>query len=438
MINSSLLTNKKTLRINKIGFGIQCLMLFIILFDYHFFYLVDYEVGIIAFILKFGTRFIIGMLACFMAVCVYLFHYKRIRSYGNYVPLYCLSVFLIFALFAFYTILIYPEQKIADTFRYGGKFLYPILAIGFLYLFERDNGPKKWLNILNKLSFLWYLYIIMQSIYYAATGNVLFDFRSYFGEELNLREGNLRVSLGVFGNIILLYNLVQVLGGSDKKISLFSVVQVLLGTYCLFFVQQTRVAILAIVICAVFILLFRGKTTFQKVIKPLIVLVCGIFLVTNDTIWEFINSFSATGEQAGSTIARLYAWEYYFDIFLKNPLFGFAWPGDESYSLIAHGVKGTAYISDVGFIGMIAELGIFSIPFYVVPLGRMTYILYKMGWKNCLQNHMFLVVLLLYLIGTSITLIVTDAERGLAFPFIIALFEYQYKKHKIKLKIEHN
>lgn len=107
MINSSLLTNKKTLRINKIGFGIQCLMLFIILFDYHFFYLVDYEVGIIAFILKFGTRFIIGMLACFMAVCVYLFHYKRIRSYGNYVPLYCLSVFLIFALFAFYTILIY-------------------------------------------------------------------------------------------------------------------------------------------------------------------------------------------------------------------------------------------------------------------------------------------------------------------------------------------
>ena len=325
MINSSLLTNKKTLRINKIGFGIQCLMLFIILFDYHFFYLVNYDVGIIALFLKFGNQLIIGMLACFMAVCVYLFHYKRIRVYGNYVPLYCLSVFLIFALFAFYTILTYPEQKIADTFRYGGKFLYPILAIGFLYLFERDKGPKKWINILNKLVFLWYLYVIIQSFYYKVTGNLLFDFRSYFGEELNLREENLRVGPGSFGNIMLLYNLVQVLGCSDKKISLFSVLQVLLGAYCLFFVQQTRVAILIIVICAVFILLFRGKTTFQKVIKPLIVLVCGIFLVTNDTVWEFINSFSATGEQAGSTIARLYAWGYYFDQFLQNPLFGFAW-----------------------------------------------------------------------------------------------------------------
>ena len=430
MINSNLLTNKKTLRINKIGFGIQCLMLFIILFDYHFFYLVNYDVGIISLFLKFGNQLIIGMLACFMAVCVYLFHYKRIRVYGNYVPLYCLSVFLIFALFAFYTILTYPEQKIADTFRYGGKFLYPILAIGFLYLFERDKGPKKWLNILNKLVFLWYLYVIIQSFYYKVTGNLLFDFRSYFGEELNLREENLRVGPGSFGNIMLLYNLVQVLGCSDKKISLFSVLQVLLGAYCLFFVQQTRVAILIIVICAVFILLFRGKTTFQKVIKPLIVLVCGIFLVTNDTVWEFINSFSATGEQAGSTIARLYAWEYYFDQFLQNPLFGFAWPGDEAYFSIAHGAQGSAYISDVGFVGLIAELGIFAIPFYVAPLIRMVYILSKIGWKNALKEYMFLVVLLLYLLGTSITLLITTAKSGIGFPFIIALFEYEYAKMK--------
>ena len=97
---------------------------------------------------------------------------------------------------------------------------------------------------------------------------------------------------------------------------------------------------------------------------------------------------------------------------------------------MAHGLRGTAYISDVGFVGLIAELGIFAIPFYVAPLIRMVYILSKIGWKNALKEHMFLVVLLLYLLGTSITLLVTDASRGLAFPFIIALFEYEYAKMK--------
>ena len=51
----------KVLRIPKTGFGIECLIFFIILFEYHFFYLFDYEVGIIALILKIH-EFLIGCL----------------------------------------------------------------------------------------------------------------------------------------------------------------------------------------------------------------------------------------------------------------------------------------------------------------------------------------------------------------------------------------
>ena len=43
---------------------------------------------------------------------------------------------------------------------------------------------------------------------------------------------------------------------------------------------------------------------------------------------------------------------------------------------------------------------------------------------------MFLVVLLVYLIGTSITLLITDSGRSIAFPFVIALYEYYYKQYK--------
>ena len=158
----------------------------------------------------------------------------------------------------------------------------------------------------------------------------------------------------------------------------------------------------------------------------------GILLFTSDVVWNFISSFSPTGEQSGSTIARLYAWEYYFNKFLANPLFGFAWPGDESYYNVAHGALGVAYLSDVGFVGLMAELGLFSIPFYIVPLARMGYILYKIGIRNAVKKYMFLVVLFLYLIGSSITLIITDAGRALAFPFIIALFEFYFNKFNAK------
>ena len=423
----------ESLRIRKTGFGIEFLLFFMILFDYHFFYLFDYRVGIIDTILRFGDKFITGVAGCFIAVCVYIFYAKKMRYYGSYITKYGFTVFIIFLLFAFYTIQSYPNQKLADTFRYGGRFLYPLYAIGFLYIFERDEGPSRWLSIINKLCFLWYLYIILQAFFYSVTGSLLFDFASYFsGDDVNVRDSGLRVGLGTFGNIMLIYNLIHALGASKQNISVFSIVQSILGIYCIIFVQQTRATILLMSLCIAFILFFRGGTTFQNILKPLFVLGIGILLFTSDVVWNFISSFSPTGEQSGSTIARLYAWEYYFNKFLANPLFGFAWPGDESYYNVAHGALGVAYLSDVGFVGLMAELGLFSIPFYIVPLARMGYILYKIGIRNAVKKYMFLVVLFLYLIGSSITLIITDAGRALAFPFIIALFEFYFNKFNAK------
>ena len=421
----------KVLRIPKTGFGIECLIFFIILFEYHFFYLFDYEVGIIALILKLGDQMIIGGLSCLVALCAWLFYRRRIRQYSKYLRKYCAAVFFIFLLFVLYTTIIYPNQKIADTFRIGGRFLHPILAIGFIFIFDRDKGPERWLSILNKISFCWYLYIIVQSIAFNLSGRLLFDMASYFsGGSGTGFIGNVRISLGAFGNIMLLYNIVYVMNKSNRSIPWFAIIQIILGAYCVVFIQQVRAYIVVLFVCVTVIILLASKTKFQQVIKPLLILGIVIFLCTSSLVQDFIYSFSTESELGTSTEARLYAWEYFFNAFLKNPLFGFAWPGDEAYFSIAHGPLGTAWANDVGVVGLMAQLGLFAIPFYVVPLIRMVYILHKIGWKRAARENMFLVVLLVYLIGTSITLLITDSGRSIAFPFVIALYEYYYKQYK--------
>ena len=46
-------------------------------------------------------------------------------------------------------------------------------------------------------------------------------------------------------------------------------------------------------------------------------------------------------------------------------------------SQVAHGLLGTAFTSDVGFIGLLAETGLFSLVFFVIPIIRMIYVLVK-------------------------------------------------------------
>lgn len=431
MIGSSrsLITPRLAIKYKKFGLEIKWLFVILVLLDYHLLYLFNYNGGFGKVLFIDGLKFVTGIIGVLIAVWIYFCYHRLINSYGQYIKYYCICVFFIFLIFSLYTIVIYPNQKIADTFRYGGRFLYPILAVMFIFLFERDGGPNKIISFLNKLCCVWYVYIILQSIVYSTTGGFLFDFDSYFsGETVNIRNESLRVGLGSFGNIILIYNLVQIF--CNKKKTFFIFLQVVLGFYCLIVIQQTRMYILITFICLAFIFLVKGKSKLQIILTPLIILSLGLFLTFSSTVNEFFASFSITGEQAGSTIARLDAIDYFWNVFLDNPIFGFAWPGDEAYFSIAHGPLGTAYLSDIGFLGLLAELGLFAIPFYLLPLIRIVYILYKIGWKRVIRENMFLVVLLVYMIGTSVTLLITDSGRSIAFPFIIALYEYYYRQHK--------
>lgn len=56
-------------------------------------------------------------------------------------------------------------------------------------------------------------------------------------------------------------------------------------------------------------------------------------------------------------------------------------------------------------------------------------IVFSIGFKRIAKTNTFLLVAVLYLLLTFATLIITDMGRCLAFPFLIAVFEYYYGEY---------
>lgn len=417
------------LKVRKFGLGIATLIGLIILLDYHFFYFISFS-GILN--VFFNER--VYMTVAFFAVLLYvyiLYSYRMtMQPYKKWMLLYGGSILFIFIIMFFFCVDKYPLQKTADTINTGGKYLYPLLAVPFLFLFERDYGPKHLLKILNIFVLLWYILSLVQDFIYDKTGSFLFEFMDYFYGNVRIRNSSVRIGPGTFGNIMLLYNFNILLFGKNISEKRFSLVMVVLGLYHLFVIQQTRMSILACSIGIATLILFYGNNKKQQITRFLLIIALGIGLSCTNYVQDFISTFTSTSiEYEGSSIARDYAVTYFLSVLSENPIFGYGWPFDASYSNIAHGALGTAYTNDVGFLGLLVELGIFAIPLYVIPCIRMGFILRNTRYEKRNEFRMFLVVVLVFMAVTSITIIITDGGRCLAFPLVIALFEYYYAGH---------
>lgn len=413
------------MKIKKQGLMTAVIIILCVLIEYHFFYLFSYSQSMSR--LLYDTRYMWISLATVVLFGWTLIARKNtLRFYTNWAKKYSFVSLLSFCALLVYSYEIYPAQKMIDTIAIGGRYACVMLIIPIMFLFIRDNGTKRFLTYLNVVVCVWYSLTVVQSIVYAKTGSFLFSFRDYYLGGVNIRNSSIRVTQGTFGTIMLLYNASVVFFG-DTKHKFFNVFMVVLSLYHVVFVQQTRVMIIISAACLAFIVLFYGKNVRQQIFRAATILVAGIVLGTSSAVSEFIATFTSTSlEYSGSSIAREYAVSYFMGVFAKNPLMGYGWPSDAGYSQVAHGLLGTAYTSDVGFIGLLAETGLFSLVFFVIPIVRMVYVLYKTKEMPLDAMRMFLMVLIIYLLATSATVIITDGSRCLAFPVIMALYEYYY------------
>ena len=82
--------------------------------------------------------------------------------------------------------------------------------------------------------------------------------------------------------------------------------------------------------------------------------------------------------------------------------------------------RGAYSYTDIGLIGLISEIGLWSVLVYIFPVIRFYRITRKVRNE---EYYIFLVGLFTYVLVTSISLIVTDIQRIFAWPILLFTFE---------------
>lgn len=407
----------------KVSSIILGMFIIITILSHHIFYLFSYPTEYL-----YGAKFriLVAILGIFMYFFINIKFRKVINKNISYLSIYLLLLLFSIILTSMYSIFEYPNQTVIDTIGISSRFLWAFWAFPILYYMNiKKDGFDKFLHTLNIISFIWIIIVLLQSIYFSLTGTVLFDFTEYFSGISMMRSDRIRIGLESLGNFFVIYNTLQLIEGCNiKSKKIFYGIYCIIGWLVLIFVQQTRAFIVIATLCVIIILIYNKDINRKKILLISLAFIGVILLFYNGVIKSFLEGFSITGIHANSTVSRLEGMQYYWNSFLKNPIWAQGFPHISYYSSIIRGPYGRYYLDDIGFFGTIAQLGLFIIVVYIMPLLRMIYIFFKQ--KNVLSvlNNKLILLIIIYIISTSFTLIITDPQRILLWPVLIAICEY--------------
>lgn len=435
-----------SISINKRTFPYSCVLVAILIVEMHFLGLFKLPSGL-EFIVYTNRAKWVAPVALLMAYTCWKQNKNNIfYKYRGFLPKYLGWLVISLIIICIYTTIRYADNPLITTYGFAAVYLYAFLTIPIIYIFEEHGGIDGFFTILNLITAIMYVISILQGIYYMKTGGLLFgasDTEIIAG--VMTRDGKIRYSAGAFSNIMLIYNFYRLYCNRNERLrkKSGSIAIIALALLDMHFTGQTRMALLS-VLAAIFALILMGSGTKRnKIISTLIILATFIFIILSGTVTNFISSFSISSSNAGSTIARQYAWKYYFSEFLKNPIFGISFAGDENYYDLVHGNSGIYYqtilvkadYSDCGFIAQMAKLGIFSFLIYLWPIIHDIKICWRYIRTRTSIPGAMLTAFLLYLVFTSATLIIMDDSRIIGWPVMLAVFEYYFINQRDRTEI---
>ncbi len=333
-----------------------------------------------------------------------------------------------------YTMIAYPNQTLFQTFRVWEHLLCVFMVYPLIYIYEKDNGIEGIFKILGILGMLYMILICVQAYLYNSNGTIIMN--GYFAtRNIGFRYNSVRLGIDYVLYLLLIYDFDCFI---NKKCStlyekIIVVIRVLLGLYITFFVQGSR-AMLAAVLCGcVAVIFFSGKKKSKLQRNVFFATIAVLFLLSTDVldvIWE--NIMSVTGDLAYSRTNRLGATAYFFECFIKNPFFGMGFLSDANveYLSILKGTNQTFYLTDVGLIGVMAQMGIMGVLIYLFILmrGLKTIILLKK--YNLSSKYSYVYGFLAFLLVSALTLALTDNFKIFSLPICVSVFEFVQKEIK--------
>lgn len=364
----------------------------------------------------------VGMVAL-MLCFVYFKPDMRIVLKDRFVKGYTLATLFSLFVILFYTCITYKEQGLKASLEVAYPYFMVIFAIPILCYLVHLNNEEIIFKTLNVFAVIWYMIALAQVILYPRI--IIPDY--FGGMELTgafLRNDSIRIDLQMFGNLMIVYNFYKLYNGeANSKHKLVHLLLFLLGLYELVFVQQTRMYILCVGVCIMFVVK-DSDGLFKKTVFFFAGLV---FIFQTSYVSSLLESvFSADSVLGASTRARMYTLTYYLECFLNNPLCGFGFASGTLYGELVHGSIGYAYVEDLGVIGQLARVGIFVIPIYIVLLIRYFKILCEIKRNNDNRTYVLYEALFFYILLTSGTLSMLDQQRIMLYPLSIALFEFKH------------
>lgn len=338
------------------------------------------------------------------------------RGYRKYLMLTIFSVIIL----SMFTTVKYPLQSLQLTLRVLSQYLLVVWAVPIFYCMKKDDSEYRVLDIACTISVVWCILVLMQSFYYSKTGGSLFSFIDQMN--VGIRNDNLRITVGPFANFSIVYCFWNLYFEKIRHKARYVIALIIL-LLANVFVQQSRMGTIVIAITIVWMILMERNSTNSIMKKSILITGIILFAILSDFIQNYLVGVFTKYEI--SVTARTYAYGYFWNVFKKNPIFGFGFlKSSEVYGSVLHGSLRLAYTDDVGLVGQLAVLGIFSLiiifGIYIVLAKQLITIRRKTGQWDCL-----LVGIYIYLISTSVTLIVFDQQRICLLPIVIALFEFR-------------
>lgn len=403
----------------KISKFFNYIVIFLLLIENCFFYLID-----IPEIFSPYMSYFIKVLVGFISLCTFLCIFasaklqRWLREYKGFLFKY-IWIFLFSILAVVFLTFFCNGASLKSSFITSCSYYVVLLCFPILLAMKDDEDTRRIFNLINIFTLIMYVLVISQSFLYDNQGIIILK---YLNKGVTLRNDRIRMDVLPFGNIMLIYNYYIVFYKKEER-KIIHLLNLTLGLFTLFYIEQTRAMIVIIMVCFGFFLLAEN-TTLPKIGKNILLAgIAAIALVNTGWLDSFLSTFSSS-DYMGSSIARDYSTTYYMSVFTSNPLFGFGFTSSES---IVRGAQGIAYIDDVGIWGQMARLGVFAFIIYIPILIRFGMIALYMR-KHTGSNLYF--GLFFYVLMSSFTIMVLDSQRIMLLPFLIAIFEFAYSKER--------
>lgn len=346
-------------------------------------------------------------------------NYKLKHRCVSFINAATVMLFVLIAVQAFYTMPKYNESFV-DIIRATGHLL--LLAFSYvlvdIYLYEERINSA--LSLISRLTFVAVFLYLVNALIYNFTGDSLLAFKV-----IQIRNGRPRMSMPVMACFMIIFEWFGFLTENSRD-KFKHLICVLIGLAGLFYVDMTRMLQISIMLSIIAMYLFRKNLTKSQMILIMISIFAIMILGNTDYFSGFMDSFSATGSQGGSTSARLNAMTY-FSKFTKDNLFlgmGMVRPYRPDLYRVYFGPVGTYNcLDDIGVFGLFYYYGLFGLILYIILLLRWGWILAHA--KNN-ENYSLLVGFFVFALATSPSLIITNGQRALLIPIFVSVFEFAY------------